>query len=49
VLALAKTKDGAEVDGVLAKYELHSIGEIQTDIVLAAVSFEIAKLPNMKA
>lgn len=48
VLAMAKTRDGAEVDAILEKYQATSIGSIKTDLVLQSVHGEILRLPEVK-
>lgn len=47
VIANARAKDGEDVDRILQKYEVSSIGDIKTDLVLASVNAEIVKLPTV--
>ncbi len=46
-VAMARTKDGEEVDRILQKYEVASFGDIKTPTVMGAVYAELAKLPNV--
>ncbi len=47
VMAAQRGKDGEEVDRILQKYDVRSVGDIKTDQALAAVHAEILKLPTV--
>lgn len=48
-IAIARLKDDADVDRILSGYQVHSIGDIKSDQVLAAIHAELGKLPNVGA
>jgi hypothetical protein len=47
LIAMAKTKDGEEVDRILQTYSLHSFGDAKTPQILATLAAEINKLPTI--
>lgn len=49
VQALAKTRDGEEVDRILQAYSLHAISDATAPLTLAALHAEISKLPKLGA